>query len=471
MLQGTPGGGAAATGGGPSTRTLVPSTVVNMPNLAWAIERVLPETIADLLELIAIPSVSSVEEHDGDVLAAADHVSNLLTRVGCPEVRLLQAGGKPAVYGHFPAPEGKPTVLLYAHYDVQPAGDPAAWTSPAFTPSERDGRIYARGAADDKGGIAVHLAALRVFNGEPPVGVKLFIEGEEEIGSPSMPALLDKYAEELTADVYVIADSVNWAVGQPSLTTTLRGVVDAVVHVSTLETGLHSGQFGGVVPDALTTLCKLLATLHDDRGNVAIEGLVQGPGPDLEYPMERLQEETGLLDGVEFIGDGSVVERMWTKPAASVLAIDTTRIADASNTLIPSASAKVSVRLAPGQDPAAAEEALRRHLMDNAPWGAGVRVEPGQRGGPSSIGLDGKYADSARDAFTTAFGMAPVEMGCGGSIPIVAEFATRHPGATVLVTAVTDPDSRMHGIDESVDMSDLVKAAHAEAVFLDNLGQ
>lgn len=440
-----------------------------MSDLAWAVERVLPETIADLLEMIAIPSISSQEEHDGDVLAAADHVSNLLTRAGCPEVRLLEAGGKPAVYGHYPAPEGQPTVLLYAHYDVQPIGDPAAWTSPAFTPEERGGRIYARGSADDKGGIAIHLAALRVFNGAPPVGVKLFIEGEEEIGSPSMPALLDTFADELTADVYVIADSVNWAVGEPSLTTTLRGVVDAVVHVSTLQTGLHSGQFGGVVPDALTSLCRLLASLHDDRGNVAIEGLAQGPGPDLDYPLDRLQSETGLLDGVEFIGDGSVVERMWTKPAASVLAIDTTRIADASNTLIPSASAKVSVRLAPGQDAKAAEEALRLHLQTHAPWGATVLVEPGQRGGPSSIELDGAHAEAADAAFEEAFGTAPVRMGCGGSIPIVAEFARRHPEATVLVTAVTDPDSRMHGIDESVDLGDLTKAAFAEALLLHKL--
>lgn len=412
-----------------------------------------------------------MSEHDDDVLAAADHVSGLLTRIGCPEVRMLEAGGKPAVYGHFPAPEGMPTVLLYAHYDVQPTGDPAAWTSDAFTPAERSGRIYARGSADDKGGIAVHLAALRVFTEGPPVGVKIFIEGEEEIGSPSMPALLDKYADDLSADVYVIADAVNWAVGEPSLTTTLRGVVDATVRVSTLQTGLHSGQFGGVVPDALTSLCRLLATLHDDRGNVAIEGLVATPAPELEYPIDRLKEETGILDGVDFIGDGSVVERMWTKPSASVLAIDTTRIADASNTLIPSASAKVSVRLAPGQDPEAAEEALRKHLMNHAPWGAQVTVEPGQRGGPSSIELNSAHAQGAKDAFQQAFGVAPVEMGCGGSIPIVAEFAERYPDATVVVTAVTDPDSRMHGIDESVDVSDLAKAAVAEALLLQNLAR
>lgn len=442
-----------------------------MTNLAWDIDHVLPETIADLHQLIAIPSISSQPEHDADTLACANLVADLLRGTGCPEVHLLQAGGKPAVYGHFPAPDGKPTVLLYAHYDVQPVGDEAAWTSAPFTPQERDGRLFARGSADDKAGIAVHLAALRAFDGQPPVGVKLFIEGEEEIGSPSMEALLDTFASELTADVFVIADSVNWSVGSPSLTTSLRGVVDAVVTVSTLETGLHSGQYGGVVPDALTSLCRLLATLHDERGNVAIAGLVTGDAPDLDYPADRLQSETGLLEGVEQIGDGSVVERMWFKPSASVLAIDTTRVADASNTLIPTASAKVSVRLAPGQSAEAAERALHEHLLANAPWGAKVEVHGGQRGEPSSIAMDGPHATAAQEAFAVAFGTEAVQIGCGGSIPIVAEFAERNPGATVLVTAVTDPDSRMHGIDESLDLGDFAKAAIAETLLLENLAR
>ncbi len=440
-----------------------------MSNLAWDIEGVLPSVIADLHELIAIPSISSQPEHDADVRACADHVAALLRGARCPEVRLLEAGGKPAVYGHYPAPPGKPTALLYAHYDVQPTGELAAWTSEPFTPEERDGRLFARGSADDKGGIAAHLGALRAFDGNPPVGVKLFIEGEEEIGSPSMEALLDRHADELSADVFVIADSINWTVGVPSLTTSLRGVVDAVVTVSTLEAGLHSGQFGGVVPDALTALCRLLATLHDDAGNVAIEGLVSRSAPELDYPLDRLREETGVLDGVELIGDGSAVEKMWYRPSASVLAIDATRVADASNTLIPTASAKVSVRLAPGQDPEEAERLLRDHLVAHAPWGAHVEVEPGQRGGPSSIELDGPHAEAARAAFRDAFGTDAVEIGCGGSIPIVAEFAERYPGATVLVTAVTDPDSRMHGIDESLNLGDLARAIQAETLLLQNL--
>ena len=440
-----------------------------MTNLAWNVERVLPSAIADLHKLISIPSISSMPEHDADVAACADAVSGLFRDLGASEVKLLDGGGKPAVWANFPGPEGTPTVLLYAHYDVQPTGDADAWTSPAFEPTERDGRLYARGSADDKGGVALHVAALRVFDGKPPVGVKVFIEGEEEVGSPSMPTLLDRYRDELAADVYVVADSVNWEVGKPSLTTSLRGVADCQVTVSTLAEGLHSGQFGGVVPDALTALCRLLATLHDDAGNVAIEGLVTGTAPDLDYPEDRLLEETGLLEGVSQIGDGSVVERMWFKPAASVLAIDATPVAKASNTLIPSARAKVSVRLVPGQDPAAAAKALEDHLRRNAPWGAHVDVVAGQCGAPGRITLEGERAEAAKTAFREAFGVDAVEIGCGGSIPIVAEFADRNPGALVLVTAVTDPNSRMHGIDESLDLGDFAKAALAETLLLNNL--
>ena len=440
-----------------------------MTNLAWNVERVLPSAIADLHKLISIPSISSMPEHDADVAACAEAVAGLFQDLGASEVKFLEGGGKPAVWANFPGPEGTPTVLLYAHYDVQPTGDIEAWTSPAFEPTERDGRLYARGSADDKGGVALHLAALRVFNGAPPVGVKVFIEGEEEIGSPTMPTLLDRYRDELAADVYVVADSVNWEVGKPSLTTSLRGVADCQVTVSTLAEGLHSGQFGGVVPDALTALCRLLATLHDDAGNVAIEGLVTGTAPDLDYPEDRLLEETGLLEGVSQIGDGSVVERMWFKPAASVLAIDATPVAKASNTLIPSARAKVSVRLVPGQDPAAAAKALEDHLRRNAPWGAHIDVVAGQCGAPGRITLEGERAEAAKTAFREAFGVDAVEIGCGGSIPIVAEFADRNPGALVLVTAVTDPNSRMHGIDESLDLGDFAKAALAETLLLNNL--
>ncbi|SHJ34006.1 Acetylornithine deacetylase/Succinyl-diaminopimelate desuccinylase [Tessaracoccus bendigoensis DSM 12906] len=437
-----------------------------------AVNEALPSALADLKRLIAIRSISSQPEHADDVLATADLVVDLLKGLGCPEVRFMEAGGgNPAVFGHFPAPEGQPTVLLYAHYDVQPTGDPGQWTSPAFAAVERDGRLYARGSADDKGGIAVHLGALRAFNGKPPVGVKIFIEGEEEIGSPSMSALLSRFGADLASDVFVIADAVNWKVGEPALTSTLRGLVDAVVTVSTLETGLHSGQFGGVVPDALTALCRLLATLHDERGNVAIEGLLSAPDPDVEYDEDRLREETGILDGVEWIGEGMASARMWTKPSASVLAIDATPVKDASNTLVPTARAKVSVRIAPGDDVASAAAALKAHLLKNAPWGAKVTVEAGQGGAGTLIDLSGDKAEAAMDAFREAFGVDAVKIGTGGSIPIVAEFAELNPDAVFLLTAVVDPTSRMHGIDESLDLGDLAKATLAEALLLQNLSR
>lgn len=441
-----------------------------MTNLAWSIERVLPSVIADLHELITIPSVSSMPDHDADVAACAQAITDVLRAMDPAEVRLLEAGGKPAVFAHFPGPAGQPTVLLYAHYDVQPTGDPAAWDSPPFEPEERDGRLYGRGAADDKGGFAVHLAALRAFNGRPPVGVKVLVEGEEEIGSPTMLALIEKYPAELAADVHIITDSMNWQSGQPSLTTTLRGNVDAVVRVSTSTSGLHSGGFGGVAPDALTALCRLLATLHDEKGNVAIEGLVSQEGSDVDYSETRFRSETDLLDGVELLGEGSIAERLWLKPSASVLAIDTTRIADASNTLIPSASAKVSIRIAPGQDVDAAAQALHDHLVGNAPWGAHVEVEPGRNSAASAIAIETEYAQLAHDALAESFGVAPVEVGVGGSIPIVAAFDEKFPDSTVLVTAVVDPHSRMHSNNESMDLADFAKAAQAEATFLYNLG-
>ena len=435
-----------------------------------SVNAVLPSVLRDLKRLISIPSISSLPEHNDDTLAAADLVADLLRDAGCPDVRLLQVGGgKPAVFGNYPAPDGAPTVLLYAHYDVQPMGAEADWTTPAFAPIERDGRLYARGSADDKGGIAVHLGVLRAFEGKPPVGVKVFVEGEEEIGSPSMQALLDQEGDLLHADAFVIADAVNWQVGTPALTASLRGVVDAVVTVSTLEGGLHSGMFGGVAPDALSALCRLLATLHDDRGNVAIEGLTVAPAAEVDYDEARLREEAGLLDGVEWIGDGSFTDRMWTKPAVSVLAIDATPVKDASNTLVPTARAKVSLRIAPNQDPALAEAALRDHLHANAPWGAKVEVEPGQNGAGAAIALDGPLAQAALAGLREGFGTEPVRIGTGGSIPIVAEFAERNPDAAILLTAVVDPTSRMHSDNESLDLGDLAKATHAEALFLQNL--
>ena len=428
------------------------------------------ETMADLEKLISIQSVSSQPEHESDVRHTSDFIANALSEIGAADVTVVVEGGAPAVIAHFPAPEGQPTVCLYAHHDVQPVLPEHVWTSPAFTADVRDGRLYGRGSADDKGGIAVHLAALRAFDGKPPVGVTVFIEGEEEIGSPSLGQIIERHHDALSSDAFVIADAMNWEVGVPGLTNTLRGVVDCVVEVSTLAHGVHSGEYGGAVPDALTALCRLLATLHDEEGNVAIAGLQSGKAAELDYPVDRLAKETGLLPGVSQIGSGNIVDRLWAKPACSVIALDTTRIADASNTLIPKASAKVSLRVAPGDDAERALAALKDHLLANAPWGAQVSVKDGQTGQPGIVEV-GVFTETMREALAEAFEVEPVFLGCGGSIPMVADFQEAFPGAEVLITAVTDPGSRIHGIDESLDLGDWHKAVAAEALFLAKLAR
>jgi acetylornithine deacetylase/succinyl-diaminopimelate desuccinylase-like protein len=431
---------------------------------------VIPLVLADLASLIAIESVSADPARADEVDRSAATVAQLLTDLGCPDVRVVRAGaGAPAVIARFPAPEGRPTVCLYAHHDVQPTGDPAAWRTGPFAATEGDGRLYGRGAADDKGGVALHLAALRAFDGRPPVGVTLFIEGEEEVGSPSLVQLLAEHRNELAADVYVIADSANWAVGEPAFTTSLRGLADCVVEVSTLDHAVHSGVYGGVVPDALTTLCRLLATLHDDDGNVAIAGLTHAAPPPVDYPEQRMRAESGLLDGVDWLGSGSFTERLWSRPAVAVIALDATRVDRASNTLIPSARAKISLRVAPGDDAPAALEKLAAHLHAHVPWGARLTVTPGDTGQPSLIAFAGPVDEAARTAFTQAWGVSPTLIGQGGSIPMVAAFQTAFRDATVLITAVADPDSRAHGANESLHLGDFAKACEAETLLLEAL--
>lgn len=439
-------------------------------DLRDAVRRVLPSVRADLEDLVRIPSVSADPDAAEHVRRSATAVADLLQGTGIDDVRIVEVdGGQPAVIARYPAPAGAPTVLLYAHHDVQPTGDPADWLSLPFEPTERDGRLFGRGAADDKAGVAAHLAALRAYDGKPPVGVTVFVEGEEEVGSPTLAAFLTEHHGLLAADVIVIADSGNWAIGEPALTTSLRGLADCVVEVRTLDHGIHSGMAGGATPDALTALCRLLATLHDDKGNVAIAGLHHGPAAKLDYPEATFRADTGMLDSVQLIGSGSIVERLWTRPAASVLAIDAPRVADASNTLIPVARAKVSVRLAPGDDARRALRLLTHHLKSNAPWGAQVRVTAGDVGEPFAVDANGPAYDAARAAFGEAWGVAPVDMGVGGTVPFIAAFAAAFPKAAILVTGVEDPDSRPHGANESLHLAEFEKACLAEALLLAKL--
>ncbi|HRD64174.1 MAG TPA: dipeptidase [Nocardioides sp.] len=398
-------------------------------------------------------------------------MADLFRAEGFEDVDIVSAnGGGPAVLGRKAGPEGAPVVLLYAHHDVQPENDHADWDSPPFEPTERGERLYGRGAADDKAGIVAHLGALRVFGDDLPVTVKIIVEGEEEVGSDTLPALLAEHHDQLEADVIVIADSGNWDIGEPALTTSLRGLVRMYVEVRPLDHGVHSGMWGGVVPDALMTLARLLATLHDDAGNVAVAGLVGGPAADVEYPEARARVESGIANGVHWIGDGPMVDRLWTKPSLSVTGLDAPPAQGASNTLVPHARAFLSLRIAPGDTTANAAERLREHLESHAPWGAQVTCTLADKGEPIAIDATGQAYDAARAAFAEAWdGTEPVDMGVGGSIPFIAEFLDTFPEASVLVTGVEDPDTRAHGANEGLHLAEFERVVLAEALLLRNL--
>ena len=439
-----------------------------------AVRDVLPSVRHDLDALIRIPSVSADPAVASELRRCAELTATLLQQAGAADVEIIDdvPGCKPAVVAHYPAPEGMPTVLLYAHHDVQPPGDPAGWSTPPFEPVERDGRLYARGSADDKAGIAAHLAALRAFGGTPPVGVTVFVEGEEEIGSPRLGELLAKHRHKLVSDVIVLADADNIEIGTPSITTSLRGVAACIVEVRTLRHGVHSGAYGGAAPDALTALCRLLATLHDDAGEVVVEGLVSAPSPAFDYPEQRFREEAAMLDGVALLGTGSIADRIWAKPSASVLALDATPMADVSNTLIPAARAKVSLRLAPGDDSVRARLALAKHLREHAQWGVDVTVTDSDIGDPYAIDSSGPAFDAARAAYRNAYGRGLVEIGTGGTIPFVAQFAEAFPDAAILVvSAGADPDCRAHGTDESLHLGEFERACVGNTLLLAELAR
>ncbi|PVZ06970.1 dipeptidase [Actinomycetospora cinnamomea] len=458
-----------------------PSSAPEPPaELRAAVEAVLPDARSDLEALVRIPSIWADPAHAEDTRRSADAVAALARDAGAQRVDVLAAGGgAPAVVAHWPAPESDPsrpvpTVMLYAHHDVQPTGGDELWTTPPFEPHERDGRLYGRGAADDKAGVMTHLATLRAFGGRPPVGVVLFVEGEEESGSPTLSALLAEHRDALAADVIVIADAANAAVDVPALTTSLRGLANIVVEVSMLDRAVHSGMWGGPAGDALTALCRLLGTLHDDKGEVAVAGLTVGSsaisdpiGPDVDE--ETFRGDTGLLEGVELLGTGTIPDRLAHKPAIAVLGIDAPAVDGSANVLLPRARAMVSVRLAPGDETGRAVEAVAEHLRRHVPWGAHLDVSPRAAGEPFALEATGAVYDLAREALASAFGHDAVEMGMGGTIPFIAEFARTFPGATVLVTGVGDPASRWHGVDESLHLAMFGRCVLAEAMLLRSL--
>lgn len=432
-----------------------------------AVESAFPLLRSELGRLVRIPSVSAAGFGAAQVRRSARATAAWLRGSGFRDARLLEVDGShPAVYGTIRGPAGSPRLLLYAHHDVQPPGPGDLWDSPPFEPTERSGRMFGRGTADDKAGIAVHMAAVQAWAGQPPLDVAVFVEGEEETGSTHLPEFLSTYKELLQADAIVIADCSNWAIGQPTLITSLRGILDCVVEVRTLDHAVHSGKYGGPVPDALTALCRLVATLHDAAGNVAVKGLHTGPPHSVNMQESRLRQVVGLRPEVRFLGEGALSQRMWASPAVAVLGIDAPPVAEAAHQIVPWARAVLSVRLAPGDDADRAFGALEKHLLGHAPWNAEVAVIRDHQSQPRQIDASGPAFDAFRHACADTWGCAPVEAGSGGSLPLAAALAEVYPDMALLLTGVDDPESKAHSENESVHLSELQKCCVNEALLL-----
>jgi acetylornithine deacetylase/succinyl-diaminopimelate desuccinylase-like protein len=446
-----------------------------------AVELDLPRAVADLTDLVRIPSVSWDAFDPARVAESADAVAELFRATGVFEnVRVATATpeggapGQPAVLATRSAKNGRPTVLLYAHHDVQPPGKDEDWESAPFEPAIRGDRLYGRGASDDKAGVVSHLAAIRaltsVLDGDDlELGLVVFIEGEEEFGSRSFSTFLQENREALASDVIVVADSDNWNVDTPALTISLRGNVTFKLTVRTLEHASHSGMFGGAAPDAMLAMVRLLSTLHDERGAVAVAGLESFDGETPEYSEEHLAREAGFLPGVTSLGEGAVLQRMWFRPSITVTGIDAPSVANASNTLLPQVSVRISARIAPGQDSADAYAALEHHLRAQAPFGALVEISDVDRGNAFLVDTSGWAVREAKAAMADGWGAEPVETGVGGSIPFIADLVSVFPEAQILVTGVEDPDTRAHSPNESQHLGVFKRAILTEALLLTRL--
>lgn len=441
----------------------------------------IPTALADLGALVRIPSIAWPAFDQTQLERSAEAVADLAREIGVfDSVEIARAAipgtdelGQPAVLAVRRARNGRPTVLLYAHHDVQPPGDESLWESPPFEPTVRGGRLYGRGAADDKAGVMAHLASLRALTAavgdDFDLGVALFIEGEEEYGSRSFATFLSDHADVLRSDVIVVADSGNWDEKTPALTVSLRGNARFTLRVRTLDHASHSGMFGGAVPDAMLATVKLLATLWDDDGAVAVEGLQERDAATPDYTEQTLRSETGLLDGVSPIGTGSFLGRIWNKPSVTITGIDATSVEAASNTLAPETSVVISARVAPGQRAEDAYAAIEAHLRAHAPFGAQLEFTDVDCGDAFLVDTSGWAVDDVRDAFREGYGVEPVDVGVGGSIPFIADLVRENPGAQILVTGVEDPHSRAHSPNESLHLDTFRKAVVSEALLLEKL--
>ena len=435
------------------------------------VEAMMPTVIEDLAALVRIPSCAFPGFPAEPVLETAQAVIDLLERYGVPGARLLDVpNGYPAVYAEIAAPPGAPTLLLYAHYDIQPAPLDQGWDMEPFAPELRDGRMYGRGAADDKSGVMIIASALAVFGGKPPVGIRLLIEGEEETGS-TLDAIISANPQLVRSDGFVINDGGNMKQGEPELTVALRGIVACDVTVRTLSGMAHSGSFGGAAPDALMALIRIIDSLLDEHGDVAIAGLTRFEWEGGGVPEDDYRAAAGVLPGVGLMGTGTLATRLWARPSVTAIGLDAPPTAGASNSLIPEAKARISLRIAPGSDPEESLQLLMNHLHASAPWGVEIIVAPAQSGDAFLGKTSGPLFAAAKLAATEAFGAEPKLTGSGGTIPLLTTLQRLAPEAEFVIWGPGDEHSQVHAANESLSLDELEKMIVAEAVLLERVGE
>lgn len=415
----------------------------------------------ELEALCRIPSISA--SAPAEVRRSATEVARILERHGIGDVRVLEVeGAHPSVYGavHVHVNAKAPTVLLYAHHDVQPVGELSRWSSPPFEPVERDGRLFARGACDDKGGVLAHIAAVSSYGRALPCNVKFFIEGEEEIGSPNLPRFLERYGELLRADCVVLADTPNYDTGVPGLTRSLRGMCLIDVEVRCLERPLHSGRGGGAAPDAIAILCGIVSEVTGGGRPRAA-----APTPNRS---DALHRDLGLLEGVALLGTR---ENTWNDPAITVIGIDAPPVDQSFNQIAASARARLSVRTVPPLDSATSGEAIAAKIRELGTPHALVSARVVKSVPWWHTDAEGPVFDAARRALTRGYGCEVRMIGAGGSIGFVGMFEDAFPNVPLLLMGVEDPPCNAHSENESLDLGDWERCARSAIFLYDELSR
>jgi len=442
--------------------------------LASKVRALMPQLQTELAELVAIPSISEAgyPEHTRPALRRAhEAVLRLFRDAGCQDLASIELPDTaPIVVGGIPAPDGAPTVLLYSHYDVVGAGDESEWATAPFEPVLRDGAMYGRGAADTKSNILAHVGALRAWDGRPPVGIRLVIEGQEEVGGGALLGYPEEHPELFAADVMVIGDMGSVRAGVPTHTVTLRGMANVTVEVRTLASGKHSGQYGGAAPDALLALIRALSTLHEANGDVAVKGLLRNPWPGGGPTEDEFRSLAEIEAGLPLFGSGDLGSRVWSGPAITVIGVDVPSVDGALNAVSPYARALMNLRVHPEQDAAEAQDALMEHLRAALPYGIQLEVTAGATGNGFAARTDSPAYEAARAAWSAAWGAETVMVGSGGSIPLVSSLAHAVPDADILLVGTTDGYANIHGPNERVLLDEFEKATLAEADLFGRLG-